>query len=422
MRILFLTQIVPFPPDAGPRVKSWNTLRFLSQNGHEVHLVSFVRADENNHVESLRGVCKSIFTVPIRRSKPTDIFAWLRSYVTGRPFIVERDQRRAMGQLVKEIVEEMKIEIIHADQLTMAPFAINALNRNRAAPRLVFDAHNAVWKVIERFKENQPRLFRRLLGLEAQRVKRFEGEVVCRSHRTLAVSELDRVLLTEAATSYASAGSLSDGDHSIDGRISIVPIGVDTQQLRSASTHSGANRILALGTLKYPPNADGIRWFANSVFPAILQSVPTASLAIVGKDPPRDIRDLSDHDRSIVVAGYVQDLDPYFEKATVMIIPVRAGGGMRVRILEGFARGMPMVTTTIGLEGIEATPGREILVADDPSEFASTVVTLLRDELLRKNLAENGRRLVERKYDWRRALTPLDEIYPREAPRTRATA
>jgi glycosyltransferase involved in cell wall biosynthesis len=121
---------------------------------------------------------------------------------------------------------------------------------------------------------------------------------------------------------------------------------------------------MTMGTLHYPPNADGIRWFAKDVFPLVRQQVPQVTLTIVGKNPPPDFLHLQEQYPGVItVTGYVPDLTPFMEKAAIMVVAVRAGGGMRVRILEAFARGLPVVTTTVGLEGIEARPGEDVLVA-----------------------------------------------------------
>ena len=168
---------------------------------------------------------------------------------------------------------------------------------------------------------------------------------------------------------------------------------------------------MALGTLHYPPNADGIRWFIQEVYPIVREQVPAATLTIVGKNPPKDFLELAAREpQSIQVTGYAPDLDPYLEAAALMVVPVRAGGGMRVRILETFSRGLPMVTTTVGLEGIDAVPGEDILVEDNPVDFADAVVRLLQDPSLQTRLAENGRRLAETRYDWQNVLKEMDEI------------
>jgi glycosyltransferase involved in cell wall biosynthesis len=167
-----------------------------------------------------------------------------------------------------------------------------------------------------------------------------------------------------------------------------------------------------MGTLYYPPNADGIRWFIQDVFPIVRRYLPNVKLTVVGKNPPKDFLRFADESQgSIVITGYVPELDPYFAESTMMVIPVRAGGGMRVRILESFARAMPVVTTTIGLEGIQAHPGKDVLVADDPNDFAGAVVQLLNDRALQDQLAVNGRHLAESIYDWHVILRDMEKVY-----------
>lgn len=408
MRILFLTQILPYPPDAGPRVKTWNVLRYLVRNGHEVHLASFVRAEEEPYVFEARRLCASVTAVPMRRSRPTDIFAWARSLLTGRPFLIERDNASAMRERVRELLAARGFDAIHADQLSMTQFAIDARGSAGGTPLLVFDAHNAVWKVVERMKSRLPGLLGRAIELEERRTKAYEGQMVRTFDRTLTVSEPDRAALIEAAED----GRTGRPSRSWRECITVVPIGVDTNGRSPIRSKPDSRNILALGTLHYPPNADGIGWFARTVYPHVKEAEPGVSLTIVGKNPPAEIRRLRD-DPSIAVTGYVSDLGPPLEAAALMVIPVRVGGGMRVRILEGFARGIPMVTTTVGLEGIDARPGRDILVADTATEFSKAVVRLLEEPELRDQLASSGRRLAGRKYGWQVALRPLDEVYAR---------
>jgi glycosyltransferase involved in cell wall biosynthesis len=174
---------------------------------------------------------------------------------------------------------------------------------------------------------------------------------------------------------------------------------------------SSAN-ILTVSTLFYPPNADGVRWFLREVFPLVKTEAPAATLSVVGPRPPKDIAQFAVHDpQSITVTGYVPDLLPYLEQAAVMVVPVRAASGMRVRILEALARGIPVVTTTTGVEGIAAVSDEHLLVADEPAAFAHAVARLLREPELGERLAHNGRRLVQEKYDWQAALPKLEEVY-----------
>jgi glycosyltransferase involved in cell wall biosynthesis len=418
LNILFLTQIIPYPPDAGPKVKTWHVLRYLVQRGHRVTLASFARPEEQAHVAVLEELCAQVYTVPIHRSRPADLLYWLRSHLTGRPFLIERDDFGAMQELVQCILATKTIDAIHADQLTMTQFALRASRSKRNpfrsngascsghSPALIFDAHNAVWTIVERMGQNSPWFLKPILALEAERVKRYEGKVIRRFDHTMAVTEIDRQALSVAASSSPK------GAHPPLPAIPVIPIAVDTAQLQPVTRLPGSMDILTLGTLHYPPNADGIRWFMNEIFPLIQAQVPEATLTIIGKNPPKDFLEHASHQpQSINVTGYVPDLTPYIEKAALMVVPVRAGGGMRVRILEAFARGMPVVTTTIGVEGIDAQPGEDVLVADTPSDFASAVVRLLRDEDLQAKLASNDRRLAEQHYDWKVVLKQMDTIY-----------
>jgi len=430
VKVLFLTQIIPYPPDAGPKVKTWHVIRYLVERGHQVTLASFVRPEEKACLPALEKLCATVHTVPLHRSRLADVANWLRSQITDRPFLVERDDLAGMRALVRLLMATKPIDVIHADQLSMAQFGLvrePLLFRSRSIrgasgfsqpegkhegrvfqgrPALLYDAHNAVWKVLEGMQLTARLYQKPLLSLEAQRLKRYQGMVVNSFDFTLAVTASDRQALLEAAAAYPVL------DEHYQPHISVIPIAVDTYQLQPLKRNPASNHILTLGTLHYPPNADGIRWFLHEVLPLIHQQMPNVRVTVVGKNPPPDFIQLAAQKPDwIEVTGYVPDLTPYLERAALMIVPVRAGGGMRVRILEAFARGMPVVTTTVGLEGIHAKPNQDILVADTPKGFAGAVVRLLEDEQLQSQLAANGRHLAETKYDWRVVLKRMDDVY-----------
>jgi len=425
MRILFLTQIVPYPPDAGPKVKTYHVLRYLAKKGHNVTLATFVRPEEQEHITALKKVCSEVYTIPIHRSRIKDIYYLIRSQLSGRPFLIERDDSREMRSLIGKLVEENGYDVIHADQLTMTQFALNLFEQDKSTTKQgnksiinntystqrkadmlqVFDAHNAVWRIVKEMITSSPLPLQPFVSLEAKRIKRYEGQVIRRFDRTLAVSEIDRIDLLEAVK-FSSDGKT---DQPI---IEVIPIAVDTQVLYPLDTQSGSQNILTLGTLHYQPNADGIRWFLQDVYPLVRAEIGEATLTIVGKNPPTDfIESEKQSPNNVQVTGYVPDLDPYFQQAAIVVIPVRAGSGMRVRILEALARGMPLVTTSIGIEGIDAYHEQEILIADTPHDYAEAVIRLLKDETLRARLSANGRKLACEQYDWQVALRKMDRIY-----------
>lgn len=406
-KILFLTQIVPFPPDAGPKVKTYHVIRALAGQGHSVTLVSFVRPEEVRHIPALQEICEAVHTVPIRRSRIADVGYMIESYLTNRPFLIERDDLRPMQETVNRLVKEDNFQFIHADQLTMVQFALRGASAfPDKKPKVIFDAHNAVWTIVERMKDNARFFLKPVLAVEARRVKQYEGELLRTVDHVLAVTDIDRNLLEEA---------LHFSKPNRDGRVSsitVVPIAVDTEKLQPVRRRAGSKNIVTLGTLHYPPNADGIRWFFNEVFPLVQKRVPDATLTIIGKNPPQDFLELAERNPgTIKVTGYVDDLVPYLEESALMVVPVRAGGGMRVRILEAFAYAMPVVTTTVGLEGIHGTPDHNVIVADTPADFANRTAELLENASLQEKLAANGRELATKKYDWQAVLAAMRPIY-----------
>ena len=419
MKILFLSQIIPWPLDAGPKVKTWNVLQRLRQQGHEIVFFSFVREEEKKYLSHIEKNFLSVYTVPIRRSRIADIYYFARSIMSGRPFLVERDDFLKMRTLIREILAQEHIEVIHADQLTMVQYAYNQrfpknkhkqVDRGNTPPYVIFDAHNAVWTILDRMAQTASFWLKPFIRFEMKKVLAYEGALVQNVDCTLAVSKIDRQALRVAHNSYIEEHT-GDVDN-----INVIPIAVNTQRLSPVTHNTDSLNILTIGSMHYPPNADGIRWFINEVYPIILKEIPQATLTVVGKNPPADIIKTSqEFGENIKLTGYVEELDPYFEHAAVEVVPVRAGGGMRVRLLEAFSKGMPVVTTTVGLEGIEATDKVHVLVQDTPIDFAQAVVALLRDEQYQKLLGKNARELVVTQYDWEVALKKLDSVYSEAA-------
>ena len=173
--------------------------------------------------------------------------------------------------------------------------------------------------------------------------------------------------------------------------------------------------ILHLGTMYWPPNIDAVKWFVHQVYPLIRQQRPDVQFDVVGARPPAELLALNDAGLGINVTGYVEDPTPCQRQAAVVVIPLLAGGGMRVKILNALAEGIPIVSTALGCEGIQVTPGKDILIGNAPEEFAAEVLRVLDNPALGNQLSANGRRLVEEMYDYRKACRPLDDVYARAA-------
>jgi glycosyltransferase involved in cell wall biosynthesis len=365
-----------------------------------VHLVSFVRsAAEDANARALSHLCSGITTLPLRRSRLRDGAFLLRSLVTRRPFLIERDDSAAMRSAIDELLLRERFDAVHADQLSMAQFAVDL-----KLPLRVLDDHNAVWSIVQRAAMHEGWGIRRILAeLEWRKLRRYEVSMCQQFDLVSFVSTEDYLAMIEAGRAHFPA--------------KVIPIAVDTLETAFVPRTENANQILSVATMFYPPNVEGVHWFATQVFPLIRREINDVQFQVVGSRPPKKITRLAESGSGIVVTGYVPDLSLLLQRAAVLVVPLRSGSGMRVKILESFARGIPVVSTSIGVEGIQAEAGEHLLVADDPEGFSQAVIRALRDRAEAARLARSGRQLVERSYDWHEALSGLDEIYQTQGER-----
>lgn len=393
MKVLLLTQVLPYPPDSGPKVKTFYVLKYLAQK-HEVTLVSFVRGDQSEHIRVLESYCKTIHTIPMKRSFGQNLTALFKSLVGNSPWMMARDDIKEMRQLVDHLATQEKFDVAHADQLNMAQYA----QRVKGA-RHVLDAHNALWVLYQRLAQTMGRGVKRwLLERDWRLLKEYEGSICLEFDQVLTVSEEDKASFEEAM-----GGKKRE--------IHVIPIAVDSDELQAIRRDKDASHIVSIGTMYWPPNIDGMMWFLDNVLPLIWAKRPKTVCDIIGARPPQQLIDYGKSHTEVNVTGYVDDTTTYLQKAGLMIVPLRAGGGMRVKILNALSQALPLVTTTLGCEGIQVEHGRHLLIADTPSEFAEAVLWLLDNPDLANKLGENGRRLIQEKYDYRTACAPLERIY-----------
>jgi glycosyltransferase involved in cell wall biosynthesis len=392
VKVLLLTQVLPYPPDSGPKVKTYNMVKFISQN-HDLTLVSFVRGDQTSEIAHLKQFCKAVYPVPIQRTRINDGLALLKSLVSAAPWMMARDDFRKMRDLLADLCQKEKFDIIQADQLNMAQYALPL-----PAKAKILDAHNAVWLLYRRLARTTPSIGMALfLEREWRLLKRYEGGMCRKFDAVLAVSEADKAALQEA-----SGGK---------GNLRVAPIAVDPDAIPLVQRDPQADHILHIGTMFWPPNVDGVLWFLREVYPIIQRTRPGVQFDIVGARPPKEITESGRSLKGVTVAGYVKEPGQYLQKTGVMVVPLLAGGGMRVKILEALAEGLPIVTTSIGCEGIAVENGRHLLVADQPEEFAQAILRLLEDRPFADTLAQNGRKLIEKNYDYHSAYRPVNLVY-----------
>jgi glycosyltransferase involved in cell wall biosynthesis len=392
LKILLLTQVLPYPPDSGPKVKTYNVLRYLSQH-YDITLVSFVRGNQVEHIEHLKRYCRSVYTVPMKRSMLMDVFYLGMSFVARQPFIIVRDSRRSMHNFINKLCLEKSFHFVLADQLNMAQYAHHVPDAFR-----ILDEHNALWLLYKRIWDNMSGGLRKLvLGRDWQLLKSYEGSQIRKFSAVLSVSNADKTALSEAAGSGIN--------------IRVVPITVDTDTVTVVERKPEARNILHIGTMYWPPNIEAISWFAKKIYPIIKKYHPDVRFDVIGERPPHEILHLNDSNTGINVTGYVADLKEYQRNAAVFVVPLLAGSGMRVKILNSLAEGIPVVSTSQGCEGIDLIPGKDILIGDSAEEFAEQVIKILDDNALGEQLSLNGRELIKNRYAADIALRPLDDIF-----------
>jgi glycosyltransferase involved in cell wall biosynthesis len=264
----------------------------------------------------------------------------------------------------------------------------------------VFDDHNAEVVLQQRAFETDARQPRRWVGalyslIQWKKLRRYEARVCRAFDRVVAVSPADAQALQRLVPGL---------------EVSVVLNGVDTELYRAQPLEPAPEALVFTGKMDFRPNVDAVLWFCQEILPRIWRERASVHFTIVGRDPHPRVQALA-RDPRIRVTGYVEDVRPYIAGAAVYVVPLRMGGGTRLKVLEAMAMGQAIVSTTLGCEGIALTPGREAVLADTAQEFARRVVELLGDEERRRSLGRWARRLVEAHYDWRVIVPRLEQVY-----------
>ncbi len=401
MRVLFLSQVLPYPLDAGPKVRAYYVLRHLAKN-YDVTLVSFVRdSDTPDSIAHLKQYVSNVLTVKMTRSKVREVKALAKSAVTGIPLLITRDEVAEMQQLLADHLKTNIYDVIHTDQIWMAPyaqFAAQQLASSGHTAQTVIDKHNAVFLVPQRMADASSNPAVKLLFKREDRLMRRYEAQVCK--------DFDKVVALTPDDSAAMLSLYKNGD--TPAPFPTIPICIDAGASTPVSGLETAKNVFFIGGMHWPPNADGVRWFVETAWGKVYAQFPNAQFDAIGKNPPASIKV-----EGVDAPGFVIDPDIYWQQARVFVVPLRAGGGMRVKILTAWAKGVPIVSTTIGAEGINYTDGKDILIADTPEEFVSAISKILLDDDLAASLAEAGRKTVSEQYDWNVIYPQWDAVYER---------
>ncbi len=412
MKFLFLVHRIPYPPDKGDKIRSFNEIKYLSKN-HEIHLACLVdNLDDLKYVNHLRKYCK-IVNVAFINSKITK-FKAIFCLLDKKPLSVSYFYSKKLQKAINYLLLTNNYDAIICFSSPMAEYIFKSTNQpiNQSTKLIMdfVDIDSDKWKQYAKYTKWP---FSWIYKLESKRLAQYEKKVAQIFHYSIFVSK------KEAKLFYMQNPDIRN--------ILAIPNGVDfdyfnpyhfsTNNLSQPTTQS-TNRpinpstsypmLLFTGAMDYYANVDGVVWFCKNIFPQLIKKFPELRFYIVGRNPASTIKEWANH--QVIVTGYVEDIRPYYQMATIYVAPLRIARGIQNKILEAMAMAKPVVSTSKAFEGIEATPNKDLLLADSEKEFIEKITGLLQNPEKRKSLGISARQTVEKNYSWQYNLKILEEI------------
>lgn len=396
MRILWVKSGGLVPPDTGGKIRSYQILRELAQR-HELTVALLYAAEENDCHAELESQFTRLICWPVKpqdRGSLAGRAAYARNFFSAWPHSVVRFCRPQMLRDLRRLISEEKFDLIICDFVLAAP----VIPWNADVPRILF-THNVeatIWR--RHFQIARNPIWKTVWWREYLTTVRMERKYARAADHVLTVSESDRAHFcnfTDCA------------------RVTAIPTGVDVNYFQPLSAAEKPNNLVFTGSMNWLPNEDGISFFAQRVLPKVRETIPDAVLWVVGRNPSSSLLRLAKGDPNIRVTGAVEDIRPYVGLGSVYVVPLRVGSGTRLKIFEAMAMGKAIVSTTVGAEGLPVTHGRDIILADEPEDFAKQIVRLLQNQPLRDQLGSCARNLVEKHYSWGRVASDCEAIFSR---------
>ncbi|MGB6383719.1 MAG: glycosyltransferase [Terriglobales bacterium] len=389
MRILWVKADKLLPVQNGGNIRTYHVLRYLSER-HQLTFYSYYGGapDPDYERELQRELPGAVAVCTGKRELAGAArgLDYLAHFGTGPPYAVSRFADNRVQKQLQDWFREQRFDVAVCDFLDAAINFPGRLN----IPSVLFQ-HNVESEIWRRHADTAGNPVKKMMyRMEFRKMLRYERATVRKFQHVIAVSENDRALMTKWV----------DGD-----RVTVVPTGVDLAQYRPAPNplDASAPLITFVGAMDWEPNVDGVEYFCGEVWPAIKAEIPQARFRIVGRNPDRRVQRWAsnpiNNDNSIEVTGRVPSVVEHLHQSAVVIVPLRIGGGTRLKIYEAMATAKAVVSTTVGAEGLDVHHGRDIMLADDPSSFAQAVIMLLRDPELRRRYEKTAAETAAR-YDW----------------------
>jgi polysaccharide biosynthesis protein PslH len=385
MKILWVKAGGLVPPDTGGKIRSYNILRELARH-HSVTFFSFYAAHEGDVHPDLKNIFERVICLPLGLPAPKSL-AEMRDYsfslLSPQPYNITKYCRPEVRRELRALLQGESYDVIVCDFLVAA----GVIPWDVPTPKVIF-THNveaAIWRRHYEVATNP--IWKAISWQEWRKMEAAERRYLRLADHVLTVSQNDR----EAFASFLEPEKLT-----------VIPTGVDLDYFQPMPVEEIANSLVFTGSMDWLPNEDGIVYFVDAILPLIKQQHPAVSLEVVGRSPSRKLQALAEKEKSLRLTGWVEDIRPFVARGQICIVPLRIGGGTRLKIFEAMAMGKAVVSTSVGAEGLPVRHGENILLADTPDDFARSVMSLLRDSKQRKRLGTSARALVQERYSWPR--------------------
>ena len=405
MKVLIITAFLPYPLNNGGRVRQYHMLKRLAQNyNHEIVLVSFIQSmDELVYLPILQSFCTRIETVLRKKSmfsaqsisrfnfRKKQFLNLLNCIFVNEPLGVLQFLSGKMQAKIKAVMSEQVFDIVQIEFTQMASY----VPQDSKIPTVLIEHDVDFIRQLRNFRNTSRPIPKFESFFEWLKTKKYEIEMCQKYKKVIVMSSVDKeVLLAE--------------DKNLD--ISVVGNGVDTAYFKPMDMEYDNRTLVFLGSPSHGPNLDGLRYFCKEIYPKVRARLPNIRLAVLGEGWIAAFAEFC-CDKGITLKGYVEDLRPYLAHCAALIVPLRVGSGTRLKILEALAMGCPVVSTSVGCEGLEVTNEKDILIADKPAEFACRIVDVTTDTRLRQRISKNARRLAETEYSWDKIVVLQDQVY-----------
>lgn len=397
MRILMLAPRAPYPADHGAALRNLYLLKWLSR-AHEVSLVSFGNPSDSGVIRALEEYARRVRLVtPPRRSASRRLWSLAAS---REPDLADRLWSPALVRCLQELLEATAFDLVQIEGLEMYGLWAGACaGRHGVGPVVVLDEHNAEYSLQQTASQVSRRAGAWLPAfyslVQARRLRRYEQRACQTVHGVVTVSEDDQRSLKVLYPRLRSC---------------VVPNGIDTTHYVARDRQTDGATVLFIGKMDYRPNLDAVRWLCAEIWPSVRAALPNARLLVVGRDLGPGIRALAPIP-GVEIIGGVPDERPWFDRADALVVPMRMGSGVRLKVLQAMAMGVPVVSTSLGVAGVDVENGRDFLLADSAGDFGRQIIRLLKNPALGRALGDSARELARARYDWRAIVPALNDFY-----------